>query len=66
MTKIVIGAVLLFLQILSYIGNLATGGVKFFTSFSIPELAYFLGFNLVGIIGLILLVLGIRSLKKQK
>jgi hypothetical protein len=66
MGKIIIGAALLFFQIISYVGSLAAGGVKFFTTFSIPEIAYFLGFNLVGIIGLILLFLGIRSLKKQK
>jgi hypothetical protein len=66
MNKIFFGAVLIFLQILSYIGNLTAGGVKFFIAFSIYELIYFLSYNLVGIIGLIVLILGIRSLKKQK
>ena len=66
MGKIIIGAVLILLQIISYIGNLAAGGVKFFSTFSIYEVVYFLGFNLVGIIGLIVLFLGIRSIIKQK
>lgn len=66
MGKIILGVGLLILQIISYVGNLAAGGVKFFSAFSIYEVAYFIGFNLVGIIGLIVLFLGIRSLKKQK
>jgi cadmium resistance protein CadD (predicted permease) len=66
MGKIIIGAVLIFLQIISYVGSLAAGGVKFFSAFSIYEVAYFIGYNLVGFIGLIVLFLGIRSLKKQK
>lgn len=66
MGKIILGVGLLILQIISYVGNLAAGGVKFFSAFSIYEVAYFIGYNLVGIIGLIVLFLGIRSLKKQK
>lgn len=66
MGKIIIGAILIFLQVLSYIGNLATGGVKFFTTLSMYEVVYFLSFNFFGIIGLIILIFGIYSLKKQK
>lgn len=66
MGKIILGVGLLILQIISYVGSLAAGGVKFFSTFSIYEVVYFLGYNLIGIIGLIVLFLGIRSLKKQK
>ena len=66
MAKIIIGAILIVLQILSYIGNMATGGVQFFSTFSAFEVAYFLGYNLVGIIGLVFLFLGIRSIRKDK
>lgn len=66
MAIIIIGAVLILLQFLSYIGNLATGGVEFFATFSIYEIIYFLSYNLVGIIGLVFLVLGIRSIIKVK
>lgn len=66
MAAILIGVALIILQILSYVGNLANGGVHFFPTFSINEVVYFLSFNFVGIIGLILLFLGVRSLKKKK
>lgn len=66
MLAVLIGIALVIVQILSYVGNLATGGVRFFATFSIYEIAYFFSYNLVGIIGLILLFLGVRTLKKKK
>lgn len=66
MAKIIIGAILIFLQILSYVGNMANGGLKFFATFSIYEVIYFVSFNLIGIIGLVLLLLGIHSIKKER
>lgn len=66
MGKIILGVGLLILQIISYVGNLASGGVKFFSEFSIYEVAYFIGFNLIGIIGLIVLIFGLISLRHPK
>ncbi len=66
MAKIIIGIVLVLLQIASYVGNIYAGGLTFFTTFSLNEIVYFLSFNLVGIIGLVLLISGIRSITKEK
>ena len=66
MVKIIIGAILIGLQILSYIGNMAAGSLSFFSTFSVNEIVYFLGYNLIGIVGLVFLLLGIHSIKKAK
>ena len=71
MVRRIIGIVLIVLQIVSYIGNIAAGGLNFFSDVDgfgqfMYDLVYFLSFNLVGIVGLILLILGIRSRKKGK
>lgn len=66
MAETIIGLVLIILQILSYIGNMTNGGLIFFPTFSLYEVVYFLSYNLIGIIGLVLLIRGIRSISKQK
>ena len=57
MLTVIVGAIFIVLQVLSYIGNMAAGGVQFFATFSINELFYFLGYNWLGIVGAILLIL---------
>lgn len=66
MVQIIVGAALIVFQILSYIGNLAGGGLDFFKTFSVNEVIYFVSFNLVGVAGLIVLLLGVRSIRKKK
>lgn len=64
MVTTTIGVILICIQILAYIGSIS-GGVQFFATFSINELFYFIGFNLVGIIGVICLISGIRAQNTQ-
>ena len=66
MIRLIIGIILIVIQILSYVGNLAFGGVQFFSSFSIYEFLYFFGYNIVGIIGIVFLFVGIHNIKKTR
>lgn len=66
---IVIGIILIFLQLLSLVGNMLSG-VEFqlstdtFTLF-LFDLSYLLGYFLIGILGVILLIVGIVRYKKS-
>lgn len=66
MGKIIFGAILIVLQILSYLGSAYAGQLNFFTSCSAFEVVYFLSYNLVGIVGLVLVVLGVIAKTKSK
>ena len=61
--RITFGAILIAAQILSYVGNLASEGIYFFSTFS---LIYFLSYNLAGIIGATLLYFGIRAFSSRE
>ena len=47
---------------LSFVGNAMAGNIMIPTSFSIYELVYYLGFYAIGIIGVICVVFGVKSL----
>ena len=67
MGLIIVGGVLLFLQVLSYIGNSYAGNVSFFNTFSIYEIVYFLAYNFLALVGILLIVCGIiRMVNKNK
>ena len=53
MASIIVGIVLIILQLMGDIGNLATGGLGFY------DLMSFLGYSFIGIIGVIFLIVGI-------
>ena len=59
--SLLIGIALIVFQIMSYIGNIYAGvDIPFLTSF---DIFFFLGYNIMGIIGLIFLVKGIVSVR---
>lgn len=67
MGLIIVGGILLFLQVLSYIGNSYAGNVSFFNTFSIYEIVYFLGYNFLALVGILLIVYGIiQMVNKNK
>lgn len=66
MVSIIIGLILIFFQIISYIGSLTSTGLSFFQSFTLYEIVYFLSYNFFGIVGLVSLIIGIRSKLKVK
>lgn len=68
--RIVIGIILIVLQLMSLIGNMKAG-VGFQLSFASPaaflfDLIFLISYFLVGIIGVILLLFGIRAYKKSE
>jgi hypothetical protein len=70
MALIIIGAILIFLQVLALIGSLYAGGLDFFvnvTNFDrfIYELICFLSYSAVGIAGVIFLTIGICKKAKK-
>ena len=66
MASIIIGSILIFFQIISYIGSLYSTGLSFFQSFTLYEIVYFLSYNFFGIIGSVCLIIGIRSKLKGR
>lgn len=66
MLNISFGIAMLILQGIAYIGSIYAGNLNFFGTFSLYEIFYFIGYNLVGIIGLIVLICGIYKTKKEK
>lgn len=65
MVRIIIGALLIVLQVLSFIGNAAAGSVMIPTSFGLGSIVYFLGYYSFSIVGVILIAFGIRALIKK-
>ena len=66
MVRIIIGALLIVFQILSFIGNAAAGNLMIPTSFGLGEIAFFLGHYSFSIVGLILIVFGVRAVLKER
>lgn len=71
MALIIVGAIMIGIQLLSIMGNINMGTFDFFTN--VPNLSVFIfdlisfcSFNLIGIIGLILLIIGLAKCNKNK
>ena len=65
MKRIYFGVILLFIQAGSYLASILSKSLPSFDTFSLGALYYFFTFNFWGIIGLILLICGIVSIKKK-
>ncbi len=68
---IIVGIILIVLQILSLLGNISSGNFVFFHNISNPfvflyDLIYLIAYFAVGIIGVILLIVGIRRINKNE
>lgn len=62
--KIIFGSVLIFLQILSYIGN-AKAGVTIELE-SVYDLIFLFSYSFIGIIGIVFVILGLVAINKPK
>lgn len=62
--EIIFGSVLIFLQILSYIGN-AKAGVTIELE-SVYDLIFLFSYSFIGIIGIVFFILGLISINKSK
>ena len=65
MVRIIIGALLIVLQVLSFIGNAAAGMLMIPTSLGLGSIVHFLGYYSFSIVGVILIAFGIRALVKK-
>lgn len=71
MGLIIVGIIMMGLQLISIMGNINMGAFNFFANVTnvsvfIYELIRFCSFNLVGIIGLVLLIVGLTKRNKNK
>lgn len=71
MALIIVGAIMIGIQLISIMGNINMGTFDFFTNVTnvsvfIFELIRFCSFNLIGIIGLVLLIVGLVKRNKNK
>lgn len=64
--RIVIGIILIVLQVMSIAGNAKVGRGVEISFDSVYDLVYSIGYMLAGIIGVVLLILGIRAYVKSK